>query len=75
MIRVENLYKSFDGKTVLSDVSADFYSGKVTQIIGQSGSCKTVLMKSNIGLFPVDFVSILYDGRNLTDMQIRDIKL
>lgn len=75
MIRVENLYKSFDGKTVLSDVSADFYSGKVNQIIGQSGSGKTVLMKSIIGLFQVDSGSILYDGRNLTDMKMRDIKL
>ena len=45
MIEVNNIYKSFDGKPVLTDVSAQFFTGKVNQIIGQSGSGKTVLMK------------------------------
>lgn len=74
MIEVLNLYKSFDGKEVLKDVSATFYNGKVNQIIGKSGSGKTVLMKSIIGLFKVDKGYIRYDGRNLTDMTHSDIK-
>lgn len=46
MIEVKNITKSFDGKTILHDVSAKFYTGKTNLIIGQSGSGKTVLMKS-----------------------------
>ena len=38
MIEVRNITKSFDGKTILHDVSAKFYSGKTNLIIGQSGS-------------------------------------
>ncbi|MDR1592349.1 MAG: ATP-binding cassette domain-containing protein [Prevotellaceae bacterium] len=73
MIEVKNLHKSFDGKEVLHDISAQFHQGKVNQIIGQSGSGKTVLMKSIIGLYPVDRGKVLYDNRNLPDMSKRDI--
>lgn len=43
-------------------------------IIGQSGSGKTVLMKSIIGLHQIDNGKIFYDGRNLPDMQTNEIK-
>lgn len=68
MIEVKNLTKSFDGRTVLHSVSATFYNGKTNLIIGQSGSGKTVLMKSIVGLITPDSGEILYDGRNLLDM-------
>ena len=68
MIEVKNLNKSFDGKQVLKNISATFYKGKVNQIIGQSGGGKTVLMKSIIGLFPIDSGEVLYNGRNIADM-------
>lgn len=74
MIEVKNISKSFDGKQILTDVSADFFEGKVNQIIGKSGSGKTVLMKCVIGLFRVDSGSILYDGRNITQMSNNEIK-
>ena len=41
MIEVKGLYKSFDDKTVLSDINATFENGKTNLIIGQSGSGKT----------------------------------
>ena len=74
MIEVKNLHKSFDGKKILEDISAQFLSGKVNQIIGQSGSGKTVLMKSVIGLFRPEEGQVLYDGRNLVEMSGREVK-
>ena len=68
MIEVNNVYKSFDGKRILSDITTCFYDGKVNQIIGKSGSGKTVLVKCIIGLFRLDSGSILYDGRDITKM-------
>ena len=74
MIEVKGLNKSFDGVQVLYDIDAVFESGKTNLIIGRSGSGKTVLMKSVIGLHPVDSGNILYDGRDLTQMRFKDIK-
>lgn len=74
MIEVKNVIKSFDGRTVLHDVSATFYTGKTNLIIGQSGSGKTVLIKSLVGLLQPDSGSILFDGRNLVTMGSREIK-
>ena len=54
MIQVKDVVKSFDGNVVLNHISANFEDGKVNMIIGQSGSGKTVLMKSMIGLHQVD---------------------
>lgn len=68
MIEVKNITKSFDGKTILHDVSATFHTGKTNLIIGQSGSGKTVLMKSLVGLIRPEKGEILYDGRDLLKM-------
>jgi len=61
MIQVKDVVKSFDGSVVLNHISANFEDGKVNMIIGQSGSGKTVLMKSMIGLHTVDAGEIIYD--------------
>ena len=75
MIEVKNVDKSFDGNQVLKNVSAVFETGKTNMIIGQSGSGKTVLMKSIIGLHRIDKGRIEYDGRNLPDMKMKDIRI
>jgi phospholipid/cholesterol/gamma-HCH transport system ATP-binding protein len=74
MIEVNNIIKSFDGKTILHDVSAKFYTGKTNLIIGQSGSGKTVLMKSIVGLVTPEHGEILYDGRDFLKMDAKQIK-
>ncbi|MBR1630394.1 MAG: ATP-binding cassette domain-containing protein [Paludibacteraceae bacterium] len=74
MIAVQNVVKTFEGVEVLHDFSVDFREGEVSMVIGRSGSGKTVLMKSIIGLHQVDSGRIEYDGRNLTDMSMRDIR-
>lgn len=74
MIEVNNVIKSFDGRTVLHDVSAVFETGKTNLIIGQSGSGKTVLMKSLVGLVTPEEGSILFDGRDLLKMNDREKK-
>ena len=75
MIEVKDIVKSFDGNVVLDHVSTTLRDGEVNMIIGQSGSGKTVLMKSLIGLHTPDSGQILYDGRDLAEMRNKDIRM
>ncbi|MDE6043059.1 MAG: ATP-binding cassette domain-containing protein, partial [Muribaculaceae bacterium] len=74
MIEVKNITKSFDGVTVLHDVSATFETGKTNLIIGQSGSGKTVMLKSLVGLMRPEQGEILFDGRNIMTMTTDEVK-
>ena len=74
MISLNNVHKLFAGRTVLDDVSAVFEQGLVNLVIGQSGSGKTVLLKSIVGLLEIDSGHILYDGRDFVGMNSNDQK-
>lgn len=74
MIEVKNIIKSFEGRTVLKNISTVFEDGKTNLIIGRSGSGKTVMIKNIIGLMMPDSGEILYDGRNLTGMGKKELK-
>ena len=74
MIRVEGISKSFEQKTVLTDINAVFEPGTVNLIIGKSGSGKTVLLKSLIGLHTVDSGHIFYDDRDMIGMDKKQMK-
>ena len=63
MIEVKNLHKGFEGLKVLKGISATFHPGKTNLIIGQSGSGKTVFLKSLIGLHSPDDGFISFDGK------------
>jgi phospholipid/cholesterol/gamma-HCH transport system ATP-binding protein len=61
MICVKHLNKSFNGNNVLNDISVTFETGKTNLIIGRSGSGKTVLLKSIVGLHEADSGEIWYE--------------
>jgi len=72
MIEVKHLFKSFEDKEVLKDISTVFEDGKTNLIIGQSGSGKTVLMKNLVGLLEPTSGQVLYDGRDFVSMSKRE---
>ncbi|WP_320110855.1 ATP-binding cassette domain-containing protein [Draconibacterium orientale] len=75
MITLKNIIKTFDGNTVLKNISTVFEQGKTNLIIGRSGSGKTVLLKSTLGLFEVDSGEIWYNERNFTQMNEKERKV
>jgi phospholipid/cholesterol/gamma-HCH transport system ATP-binding protein len=66
MIECKHINKAFNGKQILTDISATFVQGKTNLIIGASGTGKSVLLKSLVGLVKPDSGSILYDNRDFT---------
>ena len=77
MIEVKNIEKSFGDSKVLKGISSVFETGKTNLIIGQSGSGKTVLLKSLLGIFSPDKGTIEFDGRvygELSDDEKREIR-
>jgi phospholipid/cholesterol/gamma-HCH transport system ATP-binding protein len=74
MIRINNLYKSFNGRTVLKDINVIFEPGKTNLIIGQSGSGKTVLLKAIVGLHDIDSGEIWYGDLLFNKLNFREKK-
>ena len=72
MIKVEHLYKGFDGTPVLKDISVTYEPGKCNMIIGASGSGKTVLLKNLIGLMEPDSGDIYYGDRRMSELTSRE---
>ncbi len=74
MISVKNIHRLFNGRYALKDVSANFERGKCNLIIGESGSGKTVLLKTIVGLLEADQGEVLYDGKNFSAMSRSEVR-
>jgi phospholipid/cholesterol/gamma-HCH transport system ATP-binding protein len=77
MITIKDIEKSFGDSKVLKGISAVFETGKTNLIIGQSGSGKTVLLKSLLGIHTPDKGTISFDGRiysELKDAERRELR-
>ncbi len=70
MIEVKNLHKSFGDAHILKGITTSFEKGKTNLIIGQSGSGKTVFLKSLLGLHTPELGTISFDGRVYKDLNI-----
>lgn len=68
MIKVERLNKFFGEKQVLKDISVEYQPGKCSLIIGASGSGKTVLLKSIVGLHKPESGAVWYGDINFTTL-------
>lgn len=77
MIEIIKINKSFNGQKVLNDLDLNMEPEKITVIIGQSGSGKSVLIKHIIGLIRPDSGQIIIDGidiTNLNDKKLNEVR-
>lgn len=64
MIEFSGISKSFEGRTILDNVSGTFMPSDNSLVIGGSGTGKSVLLKCLIGLIKPDAGTVLYNGRD-----------
>ncbi len=72
MIEVRNISKSFGEEQILKNISLTFERGKTNLIIGQSGSGKTVLLKSIVGIHEIDEGEIIFGGQVYSSMDRKE---
>jgi len=73
LLRVEGLSVRFGSQEVLRDISIDLAAGDTLVVLGESGSGKTVLLKSMIGLVRPSAGDVLFEGRSLGRLSDRQL--
>jgi phospholipid/cholesterol/gamma-HCH transport system ATP-binding protein len=73
IIRTEKLSKSFNGGYVLKEVNLEIPEKSLCAIIGQSGTGKSVLFKSIIGMLKPDGGKVWFKDTELTALKPNDL--
>ena len=66
MLELSHIQKSFDGVSVLKDISIQVEDGEIVSILGPSGCGKTTLLNIILGIVEADAGTIVYNGEDLT---------
>jgi phospholipid/cholesterol/gamma-HCH transport system ATP-binding protein len=73
IISLRGVTKRFGSHTVLEDITFDVPKGRITAIMGPSGTGKSVLLKNIIGLLKPDAGEIWVDGEQIVGMKEKDL--
>ena len=73
MIQLDNIYKSFGTKHVLSGFTLEVKEGETMVIIGYSGTGKSVAIKHIVGLLEPDKGTVFVDGLEVPKLSRRDL--
>ena len=77
MISVRRIVSRFGTQLVHDGVSFDVYAGEIFGIVGGSGSGKSVLLKTMLGLLQPEAGVVKVEGNpitNMSDVEMRDVK-
>jgi phospholipid/cholesterol/gamma-HCH transport system ATP-binding protein len=72
-IRVEGLTKSFGSQVIWQDVSLTLPAGEISVLLGPSGTGKSVLLKTLIGLLKPDRGSVVIEGVDIASCSAREL--
>ncbi|MCT4664463.1 MAG: ABC transporter ATP-binding protein/permease [Flavobacteriales bacterium] len=74
-ISLNNLHFSYkEGTPVLKNINLEIKKGETVALVGQSGSGKSTLADLIARFYPVTDGSILFDGKDLNDLNILDVR-
>lgn len=70
LLKVEKLYKEYDGKTALDQIDLSIHQGEVVVILGPSGCGKSTLLRCLNGLEEIQGGDITFHGQSLTQKDV-----
>lgn len=70
LLEVENLYKSYNGRTVVKGVSLSVKRGEIVGLLGPNGAGKTTTFYMIVGIISPDEGRISFDNQDLTNLPI-----
>jgi phospholipid/cholesterol/gamma-HCH transport system ATP-binding protein len=73
LVEVQNIWKAFDGHSVLRNVSMIVEKGTAVAVLGKSGAGKSVLLKIIIGLIKPDAGSAIIDGKDVVALRRKEM--
>jgi phospholipid/cholesterol/gamma-HCH transport system ATP-binding protein len=73
IIRTEGLSKAFKSNRVLEGVNLEIEEKSIRAIIGQSGTGKSVLIKTIIGMMPPDSGRVWFRDREISALNKNDL--
>jgi phospholipid/cholesterol/gamma-HCH transport system ATP-binding protein len=73
IISLRGVTKRFGSHTVLEDITFDVPKGKITAILGPSGTGKSVLLKNILGLLQPEAGEIWIEGEQIVGMRDKDL--
>lgn len=72
-MRIRDLIKKYDGKTVVNSVSFEIPKGKITSLIGPNGAGKSTVMSMISRLIARDGGGIDFEGRDISDWKSKEL--
>lgn len=73
IVKIQNLTFSYSGKKIYDDISLEIPRGKITAILGPSGTGKTTLLRLIGGQIKPDSGSVLFDGENIPTLKRKEL--
>lgn len=72
ILKMQNIYKSFNGVLVLKGVNLSINQGEVHALLGENGAGKSTLMNILTGVHTLDSGSVEFDGKHMENTTIKE---
>ena len=73
MLEIRNLNVHYGGIHALRGINLEVDDGKIISLIGANGAGKSTTLKSVMGLVPKSAGSVVWNGRNITRLETKEI--
>ena len=74
MLRVDEIYKMYEGKPLLKGISFEVHAGETVCLLGRSGSGKSTLLRIIAGIETAEKGNIFWNNENLSGTAVHNRK-